>query len=35
MQKHGVNIGDGDFLKLTTHTHKTDGFFGALMERVD
>jgi len=34
MAKSGVDIGEGDFLKLNPHTHKTDGFFGALMERI-
>lgn len=34
MKKHGVDIGNGDYLKLTTHRHKTDSFFGALMERI-
>jgi 16S rRNA C967 or C1407 C5-methylase (RsmB/RsmF family) len=35
MEKYGVDIGGGDFLKLTTHTHKTDGFFGALLQRIE
>tara|TARA_B100000035_G_scaffold24868_2_gene19529 strand:+ start:18520 stop:19785 length:1266 start_codon:yes stop_codon:yes gene_type:complete len=35
MKKYGIDLGSDDFLKLTTHQHKTDSFFGALMERVD
>ena len=35
MKKYGIDLGNNDFLKLTTNQHQTDSFFGALMERVD
>ena len=34
MNKYGIDIGKQDYLKLDTYHHKTDCFFGALMERV-
>lgn len=35
MKKYEINLGEGDYFKLTTQQHKTDSFFGALMERID
>ena len=35
MKKYEIDLGEGDYFKLTTQQHKTDSFFGALMERID
>ena len=30
----GAKVSRGDFLRLTTHIHATDGFFGAILQRA-
>lgn len=30
----GAKVSRGDFLRLTTHVHGTDGFFGAILQRA-
>ena len=33
--KNQIPLSTGNFLKLTPHNNKTDGFFAAVLERID
>jgi 16S rRNA C967 or C1407 C5-methylase (RsmB/RsmF family) len=35
LEKHGIELDCENYLKLFPNIHKTDGFFGALLERID
>ncbi len=34
LNKHGIELNTGNYLKLYPNQHKTDGFFGAILERM-
>jgi len=33
--KNQIPLSTGSFLKLNPHLHKTDGFFAAVLERIE
>tara|TARA_B110000261_G_C12896266_1_gene282536 strand:- start:261 stop:692 length:432 start_codon:yes stop_codon:yes gene_type:complete len=35
LEKHDIRLDADNYLKLYPNVHKTDGFFGALLERID
>ena len=35
LEKHGIKLDADNYLKLYPNVHKTDGFFGALLERIN
>jgi len=35
LEKYGIKLGADNYLKLYPNAHKTDGFFGALLERIE